>query len=184
MWLFNKRCPYPGCTPLLVDHNSPRYVSTWLVLLCLVVSLWSCGFHLRGATKLSPEIARIHISGLSPYSDVAVVLRQQLRANGVEIVEVNQSTATLRITHNGIGKRVLSVGSDGKVREYELFAKLSFEVRDVDKTVLLQNQTITLTRDFIFDPNDVLGKAEEEALLKEDLHENLIRLLIYRLQAI
>ena len=76
------------------------------------------------------------------------------------------------------------MGADGKVREFELLGVLSFEVRKADKTVLLKNQTITLTREFIFDPDDVLGKTEEEALLREDLTENLARLMIYRLQAI
>ena len=155
-----------------------------MVILYPLVSLAGCGFHLRGVIELPPELSRTHISGISEYSDFAATLRQQLRANGVEIVEADQSTATLRITRHRITRQVLAVGADGKVREFELLGVLSFEVRKADKTVLLKNQTITLTREFIFDPDDVLGKTEEEALLREDLTENLARLMIYRLQAI
>ena len=165
-------------------RNLPRHIWIVIVNLCLLVSLGSCGFHLRGVAELPAELSRTHISGISPYSDFATDLRQQLRANGVEIVEANQSTATLRITRNRIDRRVLAVGSDGKVREYELFAVVSFEVRGADKAVLLENQTITLSREFIFDPDNVLGKREEEALLREDLREGIVRLMIYRLQTI
>ena len=168
----------------MTTRNLPWHSWIVIVILCLLVSLGSCGFHLRGVTELPPKLSRTHISGISPYSDFAVNLRQQLRANGVEIVEANQSTATLRITRNRIDRQVLAVGSDGKVREYELFAAVSFEVRGADAAVLLENQTITLSREFIFDPDNVLGKREEEALLRENLRKDIVRLMIYRLQTI
>lgn len=156
------------------------------VVFGLSLALEGCGFHLRGAVKLSPALDRTYVDGVSPYSDLAVLLRQQLRSNGVEVIEDNASkaTATLHIVHQGIAKRVLSVGPDGTVREYELNAVISFEVKGHDKKRLLANQTITLTREYIFDPDDVLGKAEEEQLLREDLRKDLVRLMIYRLQTI
>jgi LPS-assembly lipoprotein len=149
-----------------------------------VVLIVGCGFHLRGQADLSPELAKTHIVGVSPYSEFAANLRQQLRANGVQIVDAEQSTSTLRITRNVGGKRVLSVDQNGKVLEFELYSVVSFEVTGQEKTILLKNQTISLSRSFLFDVNDVLGKAQEEALLREDLQEDVVRLIIYRLQAI
>jgi LPS-assembly lipoprotein len=157
------------------------WVSPILLAVMLIVG---CGFHLRGQADLSPELAKTHIVGVSPYSEFAANLRQQLRANGVQIVDAEQSTSTLRITRNVGGKRVLSVDQNGKVLEFELYSVISFEVRGQNKTILLKNQTISLSRSFLFDVNDVLGKAEEEALLREDLQEDVVRLIIYRLQAI
>jgi LPS-assembly lipoprotein len=153
-------------------------------VLLAVMLITGCGFHLRGQADLSPELARTHIVGVSPYSEFATNLRQQLRANGVQIVEAKQSTSTLRITRNESGKRVLSVDQNGKVLEFELYSVISFEVTGRDKTTLLKNQTISLSRSFLFDVNDVLGKEEEETLLREDLQEDAVRLMIYRLQAI
>jgi LPS-assembly lipoprotein len=157
----------------------------WVSPVLLAVTLIAgCGFHLRGQADLSSELARTHIVGVSPYSEFAANLRQQLRANGVQVVEAEQSTSTLRITRNVSGKRVLSVDQNGKVLEFELYSEISFEVTGQDKTLLLKNQTISLSRAFLFDVNDVLGKAEEEALLREDLQEDVVRLIIYRLQTI
>lgn len=156
-----------------------------LSVLLLVALLGACGFHLRGAAQLPPELSRTLITGVSPYSGFAISLRQQLRANGIETVEdQQQATATLRITQNRTGRRVLSVDDDGKAREFELFTTLSFEVKGQDQNLLLENQTITLTRDFVFDQNDVLGKAAEAELLQEDIEQDIIRLMLYRLQTI
>ena len=157
----------------------------WASAVLLALTLISgCGFHLRGQADLPPELARTHIVGVSPHSEFAANLRQQLRANGVKIVAAEQSTSTLRITLNQSGKRVLSVDQNGKALEFELYSVVAFEVTGQDKKMLLKNQTISLSRAFLFDVNDVLGKAEEEALLREDLQADVVRLMIYRLQAI
>ena len=155
-------------------------------LLIFVVSLGlcSCGFHLRGSIELPPELSRIHVVGVSPYTEFGATLNQQLRANGIKIVDAKQSTATLRITRKIGGRRVLSVDEDGKVLEYELYSIVSFEVKEKDKAILLANQTINLIRVLRYDINDVLGSAEEEKLLREDMEKDLVRLMIYRLQGI
>jgi LPS-assembly lipoprotein len=156
-----------------------------LSILLLAVVLGACGFHLRGAARLSPELERTLITGVSPYSSFAISLHQQLQANGIEIVEdQQQATAILNIAQSRTGRRVLSVDDDGKVREFELFTTLSFEVKGQDKQQLLETQTITLTRDFVFDQNDVLGKEAEAELLQEDMEQDIIRLMLYRLQTI
>ena len=156
-----------------------------LLAMLLIILISGCGFHLRGSAELPPELSRTQITGVSPYSGFAINLRQQLRANGVETVEdQQQATAILRITRKKTGRRVLSVDDDGKVREFELFTTLSFEVKGQDKKALLENQTITLTRDFVFDQTDVLGKAAEADLLREDMEKDIIRLMLYRLQSI
>jgi len=153
-------------------------------LLLALTMISGCGFHLRGQADLPPELARTHIVGVSPHSEFAANLRQQLRANGVQIVEAEQSTATLRITRKDGGRRVLAVDQNGKVLEFELYSVIAFEVTGQDKAILLKNQTISLSRAFLFDVNDVLGKAAEAELLREDMQADIVRLMIYRLQAV
>lgn len=179
--------PFSHVAGMIINSVSP-YLNApvkSLSIFLLIAMLAACGFHLRGAAELPPELSRTHITGVSEYSGFAISLRQQLRANGVETVDdQEQATATLYITQNRTGRRVLSVDDDGKVREFELVTILSFEVKGKDQELLLENQTITLTRDFVFDQNDVLGKAEEAELLQEDMEQDIIRLMLYRLQTI
>jgi LPS-assembly lipoprotein len=164
--------------------RSPHQLTAGGCLLGLIL-LSGCGFQLRGAAYLPPELSHTYIDGVSPYSNLATNLRQQLRANGVETVEDrSQATATLRIISNNHGRRVLAVDDKGKVREYQLYTILSFEVKGIKNKLLLDNQTLTLTRDFVFDENNVLGKVAEAELLREDMEDDLARLILYRLQAI
>lgn len=167
-----------ACSPVRSRLNS-----VLLALFCVAL-LSGCGFQLRGKVSLPPEMARTYITGLPQFSEFRANLRRQLRANGVEVVEAaDDSTANLRITRNRSGKRILSVNDKGKVQEFELFVSIAFEVKG-QETVLLENQTINLQREFLFNEDDVLGKAQEEQLVFKDMRKNLVRLMIYRLQAI
>ena len=160
------------------------FIATFVAFLYLGV-LSGCGFHLRGKVELPPEMSRTYITGLPQFTEFGANLRRQLRANGVVIVEdADESTATLRVTRNRTGKRVLSVNDKGKVQEFELYVSVAFDVKDQDKSVLLENQTISLRREFLFDENDVLGKAQEEQLVFRNMRKDLVRLMIFRLQTI
>lgn len=148
----------------------------------LMIMMTSCGFHLRGQVGLPPQMSKTQLTGLSERDALALALRQALRANAVTLVEsAAQATALLRVLGREEGKRVLSVGGNGKVREYELYLSVSFDVKTVEGAHVAV-QTLTLTREFIFDEADVLGKSQEELLLREDMYKDMAQLIMYRLQ--
>jgi LPS-assembly lipoprotein len=183
-----------GCITRSNSHRnpvSPREYTTWkhsgslfaLLIVGLQLLLSGCGFQLRDKAELPIALARTHIAGLSPYDDLAVELSRTLRANGVRIVDADQATAILRINDTRRGRRVLSVGADGKVRELELYATVNFDVKGGGNALELKNQSLTQTRDFFFSETDVYGKASEAKLLYEDMENELVRLMLYRLEA-
>lgn len=146
--------------------------------------LVGCGFELRGAVDLPPEMARTYISGLGERDVLFLELKRQLRAAGVEIVEVRSAaTAELRILEKRDTRRVLSVGSNATVREYELSTIVSFDLRGVGNDLRRDRVTLATTRDLTFDETNVLGKAGEEELLREDMQRELAWQIVSRLQA-
>lgn len=154
------------------------------IILLLSAVLSACGFRLSGGADLPEILSKTYVTGLSENDEFLINLRRQLEANDVELVEQEQATAVLQIFRRRQGNRVLSVTSEGKVREYEIYFNVSFDVKDTNKQPLLETQSVELTRDFVFDENDVLGKASEQALLFEDMQKDAIRQIIYRLQTI
>ncbi|MBA3730999.1 MAG: hypothetical protein H0W93_01155 [Gammaproteobacteria bacterium] len=150
----------------------------------------ACGFQLRAQADLPTTMQRTYIDGLSPYSNFRVELERTLRANGVNVVEEDRATAVLRIKSEQRGRRVLSVGTDGRVREFELFTVVRFEVEvqgDAEgrgNDLRLRDQTLTVTREFLFEETDVLGNAAESDLLYDDMETELVRLMLYRLEAL
>lgn len=153
-----------------------------LYLVACILSLASCGFHLRGSVSLPPELAITQVRGGS--GPVVEDLRHALEASGAELTEdAEAATAVIEILRNSTERRVLSVNSAGKVQEYELHGVLQFRVQGADGRELLPAQQVQVTRDFLFDPDDVLGKSSEEQLARREMQRDLVNLMMLRLQA-
>jgi LPS-assembly lipoprotein len=162
----------------------PRYLAAGLTL-TLLFSLSACGFHLRGDVKLATQLNQVFFQGADVYDPLVREWTRSLTTAGSTVVEDRQgATAIIHIQKNSGDRRVLSVGSDGKVREYELYQALDFSVRDAGGRELLGVQTLMLTRTYLFDSNDVLGKASEEESLRRDMRRDLVRLAMLRLEAL
>ncbi|MEA3413601.1 MAG: hypothetical protein U9R74_19020, partial [Pseudomonadota bacterium] len=71
----------------------------------------------------------------------------------------------------------------GRALEYEFFVVVVFSVQGPDKKPLLAQQTVSVTRDFIFDENEVLGKAAEAQTILKDMEADAARLMMLRMQA-
>ncbi|MBU1190859.1 MAG: hypothetical protein KKE76_04015 [Gammaproteobacteria bacterium] len=155
------------------------------LMLIMFVSMSACGFHLRGDVKLATQLNQVIFQGADIYDPLVREWTRSLTTAGSTVVEdMQDATAIIHIQKNGGDRRVLSVGSDGKVREYELYQTLDFSVRDAGGRELLGVQTLMLTRTYLFDSNDVLGKAGEEESLRRDMRRDLVRLAMLRLEAL
>ena len=123
-------------------------------------------------------------------SEIYVGLRRALVASGVTLVEdPADAGAVLRLSNERSGRRVLSVGRDARVSEYEVYSTITFEVRragsgqGADRAAIVEPQQLRLTREYLYDSSGVLGKSDEEALLREEMQRDLVRLIMYRLEA-
>jgi LPS-assembly lipoprotein len=81
-------------------------------------------------------------------------------------------------------RRVLAVGSAGKVSEYELQYQLKFSVRDQTGKEVIAPDTISQQRDYSFSENEVLAKGEEEQQLFAFMRSMAIQTLLRRLQGL
>ena len=81
-------------------------------------------------------------------------------------------------------REVLTVDSDGKAREYELMLRITFEVTRPDNSILLKQQVIDISRDFVFEKSSLLGANEEEKELFKEMRNDAAKLVVYRLQTI
>jgi LPS-assembly lipoprotein len=164
-----------------------------LLVVVLMSLLASCGYHLRGAYQLPPQMATTVIRSDNMNGELVRGLKRSLQISGINVVsEVNPSdgkivkqseVTVLRIFKESQRKRVLSVDINGRVREFELYYRLSIELTGADG-FFVPEQSLELSRDFLFDPEDVLGKSDEEADLLRDMQRDMVRLIMLRLQAV
>lgn len=151
----------------------------------LLVAIAGCGFHLRGAADLPDSLKQVYVQGINVQQGLGLALKRGLKQNGVNVVnDYQKDSAVLTILENKFERRVLSVGSNAKVSEYELYSLLKFKVTDGDGKVLVEPQELEAIRDYQFDQSQVLSSDSQEVLLREELNEQLIQSLLRRLSAV
>ena len=153
--------------------------------LCMVlVILGGCGFQLQGAYTAPPEMQRTYVAANDPFSQFYRELQAQMRASGIELVDDESSaTATFLISFDETSQRVLSVSARNVPTEYEVFYTIEYTLSAGQK-VLLETQTLTLTRDYTYDSTLVLGKAKEEELLREAIVDDLVRIVLKQISTL
>jgi LPS-assembly lipoprotein len=155
-------------------------------VLLLAVALSSCGFQLRGSNgQYQMPFNSIYL-GFADTSPLGIELRRNLRGGDAVIVvdDAAKAEAKLDVLSETRGKSILSLNSQGRVREYLLTYTLVFRVRDTKDAELLGPTEITLKRSIAFNESQVLAKESEEALLYRDMQTDLVQQILRRLAAI
>lgn len=174
-------------------RRSPVRVVAFLSLVACYLSLVSCGFHLRGAVQLPAAMARTQLTGTPARSALADDITAALELAGVQVVQ-DDAGAVLDITQEQSGRRLLSVDNLGRASEYELSYRLGYELRaptpidaaanpKLKPKVWVPAQVVTVTRDFVFDPNNVLSSGDEETQIRSEMRRSAVRQMLVRLQA-
>jgi LPS-assembly lipoprotein len=164
-----------------------RSLLSWLLMaVVLGSSLAACGFQPRGANGQYKVPFHTVWLGFQENSPLGVELRRNLRgADNVMVVEdQSKAEAKIDVVSESRGKVILSLNSQGRVREYLLTYTLVFKVRDAKDAELLPPTEITLKRSIAFNENQTLAKESEEVLLYRDMQSDLVQQILRRLTAI
>ncbi len=146
--------------------------------------LVGCGFQMQGAFVAPAEMERTYIATDDRHSLFYRRLRTAMKEAGVQLVDDPLSaTAMLYITYDETDQRVLSVSARNVPTEYEVYYTIEYSVGAAQKN-LLETQTLTLTRDYTYNPTLVLGKAREQELLREAIVDDLVRIVLKQIAAI
>ena len=153
-----------------------------LVICLLAVLLASCGFQIQGTESLPEKMQRTHVIWPPGTDrDMRRDLATSLTAMGVEVVtDAADASAILAVRRNDRGQRVLSVSATNVPEEFEVYHVVSFDLVS-GQEVLLRDETITLTRDYVFDETRVLAKEQEQQIISQALAKDMIRQIRRRL---
>jgi len=153
------------------------------LVLLLVLIISGCGFQLRGAIELPPLYERVHLFDKG-YSDIGRPLTEALENVGSKMVaSPSSSTSVITLLSRGTQRKALNVGGK-QIREYELQLDVTFVVQDHEGKQLAEQQTVSMIRNFRNDPNDVLGKGNEEQIIRQEMNQAVVMQILRRLKAI
>ncbi len=154
-----------------------------VVVLALLGLLSACGFHLRAGVELPPQLETTYLESKDRFSGIAAELRIELQSAGADLTDdKDDATGVVKIFKERSQRRVLSVGSAGRASEYELFEEVSFALEDPQGAVLLEPQTLRMTRDLVFDDTQLLGKVSEAEVIRRQMQRDLARQIITRIE--
>lgn len=152
-----------------------------LPLACLALAVSACGFQLQGVSSFPPQLASVYLAVPDPNSDLAVQLRRSLTAAGVALTpDATAGTAALKIIDERYGRRVKSVSAQNRPTEYEVYYEARYEVEGSGER-LLAPQRVSRSRVFPYNERDILGKQQEEELLREALARDIAGLITRQL---
>ena len=143
----------------------------------------ACGWHLKGAYQLPPEMATTYVASSIQTSELVRQLNRNLRSARVKAIDYLSDTVAVLKVSSQSGSRTLSIGSDGKALEYEIYSKVRFSLNVPGSSFSVKEQEITLLRDQVFDPLDVLAANKEGVLLQKDMERQLAGMILDRISA-
>ena len=154
-------------------------ITRYFLMLMMAISLAACGFHLRGLADLS--FSKLYMKGsISISRDLNVALK----TNGVTLVKNPEDAEILvEMMNEGNEKRILSLGGTGAVREFELFYRVSFRIKEASDELWGPVQMFEGRRDFSYLDTELLAKSYEETQLYEDMRRDAVREIMRRLVA-
>lgn len=155
-----------------------------LLPLVLVLSLSACGFQLRDALTLPADMDPVKVVSKSRYSPLADRLEQSLtRAGATPATSAVRNPAVLQIKAERWGDTPLSVDSRGRAQEFSLRYAVVFEMRNGDGTVLVPQQNIELSRDYISVPTNSIGTEGEREILVREMQREMAAAILRRVDA-
>ncbi len=158
----------------------------YIITLCLIFSLSSCGFHLRGSGEtIAINADSVYITSLAA-NEITNEIKTQLEFQGVKTPDsIDDGRYILNLSNELRDKKILTVSSaTGKVQEYELVFSVVMSISDKNGSNLSEEQTISASRDLFFDENAVLALSDEERLIFEELRRQVANSVLRRLQAV
>ena len=173
----SRQHPTPGRWPYL------RRAAVAAVALLLLAG---CGFHLRNALLLPPDLGPLRIAAADADSRLVLGLRQSLDRAGAEIAADTGDTdlATLRIVSEAWANTPISIDQFGRSQEFTLRYAVIFELQRADGSDLVPQQAIELTRDYISVPTNSAGTDDEQAILATELRREMISAVLRRIDAV
>ena len=160
--------------------------ASFALAIAATLGLSGCGFQLRGSNGEANLPFKTMYLGIPESSPLGSELKRNIRANGgTQIVtEAKDADARLDIMSETREKVIQSLNSQGRIRQYTLYYRVTFQVKGKGEAILLPPTPIVLKRDISFNESQILAKEAEDALLYRDMQTDLVQQILRRLAAI
>jgi len=146
-----------------------------------------CGFQLRGTGHEygSNNINNIYVAATAA-NRIATEIKSQLAVANIQVKNsTRDANYALHLHNEKFAQTVQSVSADtGKTEEYQIVFSTVISINKVDGEQLVDSQRITVSKDYTFDEEALLGKFSEEEVIREELLKQAASQILRRLLAV
>ena len=174
-------------------------ISRFVIVLSLLL-IAGCGFQLRNALVLPPDLGPVAVTARDPYSPLADSLARSLeRAGATPAAPGAAETSTkLEILSEKWADLPIAVDTLGRAQEYSLRYAVVFQLRKPDAGIsdtaaaddgtatdrmIVPQQAVELSRDYIAPPSDSIGRNSERELLVNEMRKDMNAAILRRIDA-
>jgi len=166
-----------------------------VLALSLLLPLAGCGFQLRNALVLPPDLGPVAVTARDPYSPLADSLARSLERAGATpaAADATGTSTKLEILSEKWADLPIAVDTFGRAQEYSLRYAVVFQLRQPgtetadDGTskdrILVPQQAVELSRDYIAPPSDSIGRNSERELLVNEMRKDMNASILRRIDA-
>lgn len=157
-----------------------------LALSVLVLAVAACGFQLRDALTLPPDLGPVRVVSVDRYSPLAESLSQSIERAGATLAgaDSGDEVVVLDLLSEQWGDTPISVDAFGRSQEFSLRYAVIFELRAADGSAIVPRQTIELARDYVSNPTRSLGTEGEREILQRELRREMAASVLRRIDTV
>jgi LPS-assembly lipoprotein len=151
----------------------------------LVLGLSACGFHLRNKIALPADLGAVRVTSMTPYSPLAESLATGLEhAGAIPAAPEATDVATLAVLSERWGDLPISIDASGRAQEFSLRYAVVFVFRRADGSILVPQQVVELSRDYVSPPVNVTGTTTEREVLATELRREMAASILRRVDGV
>ncbi len=150
------------------------------VLSFFVLTMAACGFHLKGEASLPLELKYLQ---LSPSEDKEFndELIKQLKQAGAKM-GAHSKASSLRVRFETLPEMTVAKSSSTGLQIQQLKIRVEYSLKNNSDLWLVEQKTLTQSREFELDTAQLLAKNREKQQLYQEMKRSLVRILLYQLQ--
>ena len=168
-------------------------MTRYLTALILAATLTGCGFHLRNKLALPADMPAVQVDSAVRYSELVKILNRGLRSSGATVVEAGDTLAVagktpgvarLLIRSERWGDLPIAIDGQGRAQEYSLRYAVVFSFLRPDGSVIVPEQAVELSRDYVSSPQDSTGTTTEREILADELRREMSASILRRIDSV
>lgn len=148
-----------------------------------VMGLVGCGFKLRGTFDYAFKTLYVDVNEASLVGKAlirALTLENQVTLF-TDPADKSRAEAVLILDTEQRERAITAINSAGQVRELQLRLRVNFKLLNASGQEVISDSQVMQQRDVSYNETEALGKESEEALLYQDLLDDVVQQLQRRL---